>query len=79
MFFFRPTFGENSRNMLNASASRRPSTCSNRDGVNPTPHGVSAGLLSGHTAEQSLALYRELTLGDVVDEYEAAMRAFPVR
>ena len=36
-------------------------------------------LLSGHTAEQSLAMYRELTLGDVVDEYEAAMRTFPVR
>ena len=36
-------------------------------------------LLSGHTAEQSLAMYRELTLGDVADEYEAAMRTFPVR
>jgi len=24
-------------------------------------------------------MYRELTLGDVVDEYEAAMRTFPVR
>src|SRR5205814_9803503 len=36
-------------------------------------------LLSGHTTEQSLAMYRELTLGDVVDEYEAAMRTFPVR
>ena len=36
-------------------------------------------LLSGHTAEQSLAMYRALTLGDMVDEYEAAMRTFPVR
>jgi integrase/recombinase XerD len=47
-----------------------------------TKHGIISPklqLLSGHTAEQSLALYRELTLEDVVDEYEAAMRTFPVR
>jgi len=47
-----------------------------------TQHGIISPklqLLSGHTAEQSLAMYRELTLGDVVDEYEAAMRTFPVR
>jgi integrase/recombinase XerD len=36
-------------------------------------------LLSGHTAEQSLAVYRELALSDVAEEYEAAMRTFPVR
>jgi integrase/recombinase XerD len=36
-------------------------------------------LLSGHTAEQSLAVYRELALSDVADEYEAAMRRFPVQ
>jgi integrase/recombinase XerD len=36
-------------------------------------------LLSGHTTEQSLAVYRELALSDVAQEYEAAMRAFPVR
>lgn len=36
-------------------------------------------LLSGHTAEQSLAVYRALALSDVTDEYEAAMRHFPVR
>ena len=36
-------------------------------------------LLSGHSAEQSLGVYRALTLADVVDEYETAMRAFPVR
>jgi integrase/recombinase XerD len=36
-------------------------------------------LLSGHTAEQSLAVYRALALSDVAAEYEAAMRAFPVR
>jgi hypothetical protein len=47
-----------------------------------TKHGIISPklqLLSGHTAEQSLALYRELTLADVVDEYQAAMRTFPVR
>ena len=36
-------------------------------------------LLSGHTTEQSLAVYRELALVDVADEYEAAMQRFPVR
>jgi integrase/recombinase XerD len=36
-------------------------------------------LLSGHTAEHSLAVYRALALSDVSDEYEAAMRHFPVR
>src|SRR5919109_3500271 len=36
-------------------------------------------LLSGHTAEQSLAMYRELALSDVAAEYEAAMQRFPVR
>jgi integrase/recombinase XerD len=36
-------------------------------------------LLSGHTTEQSLAIYRELALPDVADEYEAAMRTFPVQ
>lgn len=36
-------------------------------------------LLSGHSTEQSLAVYRELALSDVADEYEAAMKMFPVR
>lgn len=36
-------------------------------------------LLSGHTTEQSLAIYRELALSDVAGEYEAAMRSSPVR
>ena len=36
-------------------------------------------LLSGHTAEQSLAVYRALALSDVSEEYEAAMRLFPIR
>jgi integrase/recombinase XerD len=36
-------------------------------------------LLSGHTTEQSLGLYRELALSDVVEEYESAMQMFPVR
>ena len=29
--------------------------------------------------EQSLAVYRELALSDIADEYEAAMQIFPVR
>jgi hypothetical protein len=28
---------------------------------------------------KSLAIYRDLALSDVVDEYEEAMRSFPVR
>jgi integrase/recombinase XerD len=36
-------------------------------------------LLSGHTEEKSLAIYRDLALSDVAGEYEEAMRAFPVR
>lgn len=36
-------------------------------------------LLSGHAAEQSLAVYRALALTDVAGEYEAAMKTFPIR
>ena len=36
-------------------------------------------LLSGHTTEQSLAVYRELALSDVADEYEKAMQTFTIR
>jgi integrase/recombinase XerD len=36
-------------------------------------------LLSGHAEEKSLAIYRDLALADVSDEYEQAMRSFPVR
>jgi integrase/recombinase XerD len=36
-------------------------------------------LLSGHTTEQSLAVYRELALSDVAEDYQAAMQTFPVR
>jgi integrase/recombinase XerD len=36
-------------------------------------------LLSGHSAEQSLAVYRALALSDVAEEYDAAMQVFPVR
>jgi integrase/recombinase XerD len=36
-------------------------------------------LLSGHTEEKNLAIYRELALADVSAEYEAAMQSFPVR
>lgn len=36
-------------------------------------------LLSGHAEEKSLTIYRDLALADVADEYEDAMRAFPVR
>jgi len=34
---------------------------------------------NGHTTEQSLAVSRGLALSDVVDEYDAATRTFPVR
>jgi integrase/recombinase XerD len=47
-----------------------------------TKHGIISPklqLLSGHSAEHSLAVYRSLALSDVVEEYEAAMRTFPVR
>lgn len=36
-------------------------------------------LLSGHSEEKSLTIYRDLALADVADEYEAAMRTFPVK
>lgn len=36
-------------------------------------------LLSGHSEEKSLAIYRDLALADVAADYEAAMRTFPVR
>ena len=36
-------------------------------------------LLSGHAEENSLAIYRDLALADVSDEYEQAMRTFPLR
>jgi site-specific recombinase XerD len=36
-------------------------------------------LLSGHAAEQNLAVYRTLALSDVAAEYEMAMQTFPVR
>ena len=36
-------------------------------------------VLSGHTTEQSLTVYRELALTDVADEYEKAMQTFPIR
>ena len=36
-------------------------------------------LLSGHSEEKSLAIYRDLALSDVASEYEDAMRTFPVR
>jgi integrase/recombinase XerD len=36
-------------------------------------------LLSGHTTEQSLAVYRALGLADVAGEYQEAMKTFPVR
>ena len=52
MSSFPPTSGENSRNILNASAPRMPSTCLNRDGVNPTPHGVSARLSNSMRSQQ---------------------------
>jgi len=36
-------------------------------------------LLSGHSEEKSLAIYRDLALPDVAGEYEEAMQSFPVR
>jgi integrase/recombinase XerD len=36
-------------------------------------------LLSGHSEESSLAIYRDLALSDVVGEYEEAMKSFPIR
>ena len=48
----------------------------------PTRHGIISPKLqlhSGDATEQNLAVYRELALSDVAQEYEAAMRALPVR
>jgi site-specific recombinase XerD len=36
-------------------------------------------LISGHTAKQSLAVYREIAPSDVSWEYEEAMKTFPIR
>ena len=36
-------------------------------------------LLSGHSEEKSLAIYRDLALSDVAGEYEEAMKSFPIR
>lgn len=36
-------------------------------------------LLSGHAEEKSLAIYRDLALADVAEEYETAMQNFPIR
>ena len=36
-------------------------------------------ILSGHSEEKSLAIYRDLALADVAGEYEQAMRSFPVQ
>lgn len=36
-------------------------------------------LLSGHSTESNLAIYRDLALSDVADEYEEVMKSFPIR
>jgi integrase/recombinase XerD len=36
-------------------------------------------LLSGHTDEKNLEIYRDLALADVSTEYQEAMRTFPIR
>jgi len=36
-------------------------------------------VLSGHSDERSLAIYRDLALADITDEYEEAMESFPVQ
>ena len=35
-------------------------------------------ILSGHSDEKSLGIYRDLALSDVIDEYQQAMKSFPV-
>jgi len=36
-------------------------------------------LLSGHSTENNLAIYRDLALSDVANEYEEVMKSFPIR
>ena len=36
-------------------------------------------LLSGHSEEKSLAIYRDLALANVAGDYETASRTFPIR
>jgi hypothetical protein len=36
-------------------------------------------LISGHANERNLAIYRDLALVDVADEYESAMKDFPLK
>ena len=36
-------------------------------------------LLSGHSQEKNLAIYRDMALSDVAEEYEQAMKSFPVQ
>ncbi len=36
-------------------------------------------LLSGHSEEKNLAIYRDLALKDVAEEYEQAMKSFPIK
>ena len=46
----------------------------------PTKQGIISPKVqrrSGHTTARSLAVYRELALSDVAEEYEAAMGTFP--
>lgn len=47
-----------------------------------TKHGIVSPkiqLLSGHSEEKNLAIYRDLALSDVAEEYEEAMKDFPIR
>lgn len=36
-------------------------------------------LISGHHDRQSLAIYQDLSLADIEDEYRKAMEDFPIR
>jgi hypothetical protein len=36
-------------------------------------------LVSGHDARKSLELYQKLSLADVADEYQEAMKNYPVK
>jgi len=61
---------------------RVPASVSASDHHFSNPQGIISPklqLLSGHAEENSLAIYRDLALADVSDEYEQAMPAFPLR
>jgi len=36
-------------------------------------------ILSGHASRKSLEIYQDLSLADVADEYQEAMKDFPIK